>query len=188
MNSRLEIRLDDALDPGPPEPRLFLRFERKRMLAVRNTLTDELEKTDGANPDLMKACADYLVSAQERLIAQDTRLARRVLEALPDDEAENREGPESLLGRLGAATPVWESFRSSVANIHDPAAQRTELAQAGSDFVEGTAKALAGKRHTLGELTAQLLKDADWETIADRSDAAVAREQALFSQCLAARG
>ena len=188
MNSRLEIRLDDALDPGPPEPRLFLRFERKRMLAVRNTLTDELDKADQASPDLLKACADYLVSAQQRLIAQDTRLAQRVLEALPDDEIENREGPESLLGRLGAATPVWENFRSAIENIQDAGAQRSELARAGTDFVEDTARALAGKRHTLGELTARLLNDRDWETIADRSEAAVAREEELFNKCLAARG
>ena len=186
MNSRLEIRLDDALDPAPPEPRLFLRFERKRMLAVRNTLTDELEQSP-ANPPLVQACAEYLVSAQERLIAQDMRLAHRILETLPADEVENRQGPESLLERLNAAQPVWASYRDRVAELADDSADGPALAQASREFVDGTARALAGKRHTLSELTARLLTDQDWANIADRSTAAVDREKQLFNNCLAAR-
>ena len=186
MNSRLEIRLDDALDPPPPEPRLFLRFERKRMLAVRNTLTDELEKSS-ANPQLVQACAEYLISAQKRLIAQDMRLAHRILETLPAEETENRQGPQSLLERLNAAQPVWATYRDRVAQLSENSAATPDLAQASREFVEGTARALAGKRHTLSELTARLLTDQDWAKIADRSGAAVDHEDQLFNNCLAAR-
>jgi hypothetical protein len=167
-----------------------LRWERTRKLAVREAFRAGLgwyPAHAGDDPlPFYRACAAYLVPAQQRLIDQDRRLADLLAPRVPADATADHAGIASLRERLAAASTSLEAFAAACDRLgREGAAARPAFEAAAAEWLDFVINVLGARSHSLRHLTTTLFSPADWAVIAGVTPAVLAAEEAAFRDVVA---
>ncbi|MBL8224883.1 MAG: hypothetical protein JNM50_06100 [Chromatiales bacterium] len=166
-----------------------LRWERTRKLAVREAFRAGLAWHSGHAADpvpFYRACAAYLVPAQQRLIDQDRRLADLLAPRVPAEAAADHAGIESLRERLVAAGRSLQEFAAACDRLErDGADARPGFEAAAAEWLDFVINVLGARSHSLRHLTTTLFSPADWDVIAGITPAVLAAEEAAFAEVVA---
>lgn len=168
------------------KPLETLQWERRRKLQVREAFRSGLDaRTVGpADPvAFYRACADYLIPAQRRLIDQDLRLATLIASRVPAAQAEDHEKIAALKGRLQDSDTALRAFEAVARELRQAGSAARERFEAGArTYIDFVVNVLGARSHSLRHLTSTLLDEADWSHITGMTAELIAEEGALYEQ------
>ena len=175
-----------------------LRWERRRKMQVRESFSAglgyhrEQGQGKGQEPgEFYRACADYLIDGQRRLIDQDRRLVNMLMERVPRTQSDDHEAMKALCDRLDLADRTLAEFSSAVSEYctRGPAGT-SDFERAADRFIDVLVNVLGARSHSLRHLTTTLLGEDDWQRIAGITPEFMKAEGAAFAAIgrLAPRG
>jgi hypothetical protein len=168
------------------KPLETLQWERRRKLQVREAFRAGLAAYATLPDDpvaFYRACADYLVPAQRRLIDQDMRLARLIESRVPGAQQEDHEKIAALKGRLDDSDVALRAFESAAADLRQRgSAARREFEAAARSYIDFVVNVLGARSHSLRHLTSTLLTETDWARITGMTPELIAEEGELFER------
>jgi hypothetical protein len=168
------------------KPLEVLQWERRRNLQVREAFragTTAFSTAAGDPVAFYRACADYLVPAQRRLIDQDMRLANLIGSRVPASQAEDHEKIAALKGRLRDSDVALRAFEDAARDLRERGgAARGRFEAAARTYIDFVVNVLGARSHSLRHLTSTLLSEADWSQITGITPELIAEEGELFEQ------
>lgn len=168
------------------KPLEILQWERRRKLQVREAFRAGLDAAgkSPANPvAFYRACSDYLVPAQRRLIDQDLRLAHLIESRVPSSQAEDHEKIATLKARLRDSDTALCAFEAAARDLGQQGdAARVPFEAAARTYIDFVVNVLGARSHSLRHLTSTLLTEADWGHITGMTPQLVAEEGELFER------
>jgi len=162
--------------------REYLNFERRHLAQTTRALKTVLDSETFNQRPLMnfyRAVVAYLAFNVRRLCLQDKTLADLVAQRFDKPDPVLRETLAAVYGRL-------ENHRKNIATLLTGMAEFERTGPKGQKTFENAARAYLDARernrgsHTLTTWRDQVIVEADWGTIAARTDAEVEAEKALF--------
>lgn len=163
----------------------LLRWERRRKMQVRESFSAGLAHFRGAGGDaeaFYRACSDYLVPGQQRLIDQDLRLVDLLAPRVPATQQADHQAMQALRERLDLGARCLKEFRAAADQYRRAGrAGRADFEAAAARFLDVLVNVLGARSHSLRHLTSTLLKDEDWQHIVDSTPAFTAAEAAAFA-------
>ncbi|MDH5255245.1 MAG: hypothetical protein OEW72_04940 [Gammaproteobacteria bacterium] len=168
------------------KPLEVLQWERRRKLQVREAFRAGMTAfaTSGEDPvAFYRACADYLVPAQRRLIDQDMRLANLIRSRVPASQAEDHEKIAALEVRLRDSDVALRAFEAAAQDLRGRGgAARGGFEAAARTYIDFVVNVLGARSHSLRHLTSTLLNEADWSHITGMTPELLAEEGELFEK------
>jgi len=168
------------------KPLEVLQWERRRKLQVREAFRAGLDGVGGSTYDpvgFYRACADYLVPAQRRLIDQDMRLATLIRSRVPASATDDHEKIAALTGRLEDSDAALRAFEAAAQELRSRGdAARARFEAAARTYIDFVVNVLGARSHSLRHLTSTLLSEADWAHITGMTPALLAEEGELFER------
>ena len=168
------------------QPLEVLHWERRRMLQVRDAFRAGMDAAarDPFDPvAFYRACSDYLIPAQRRLIDQDMRLAMLLESRVPASQAEDIEKIGTLKARLRDSDDALRKFEAAAAALRaEGAVARDRFEAASRTYIDFVVNVLGARSHSLRHLTTTLFDESDWNHITGITPALVEEEGQLFAE------
>lgn len=168
------------------KPLEILQWERRRKLQVREAFRAGMDAFGASQADpvaFYRACADYLIPAQRRLIDQDMRLANLIASRVPASQAEDHEKISALKVRLQDSDVALRAFEAGAGDLRQQgSAARGRFEAAARTYIDFVVNVLGARSHSLRHLTSTLLSEADWSYITGMTPELIAEEGELFEQ------
>lgn len=168
------------------KPLEILQWERRRKLQVREAFRAGMTAFASSPGDpvaFYRACADYLVPAQRRLIDQDMRLANLIESRVPSSQAEDHEKIAALKGRLEDSDVALRAFEAAARDLREKGGSaRGRFESAARTYIDFVVNVLGARSHSLRHLTSTLLSEADWGYITGMTPELIAEEGELFER------
>jgi hypothetical protein len=168
------------------KPLEILQWERRRKLQVREAFRAGMTAFSSSPADpvsFYRACADYLVPAQRRLIDQDMRLANLIASRVPAAQSEDHEKIAALKARLQDSDAALSAFEAAARDLRQQGSgARAKFESAALTYIDFVVNVLGARSHSLRHLTSTLLNEADWGFITGMTPELIAEEGELFER------
>lgn len=159
--------------------------ERRRLRKVRQKLSAAVEQTARGNAawaEFYAAVGDYMEASMERLHAQDVKMGDMIRDKVEEIDAGVQKALDELDERLtGNQQRLDELLKARDALRERGTAAIGLFESAAREFTDFIVRNM-GHHGATTELAARLFKPEDWEAMAGITDAAIAREVALFEK------
>jgi hypothetical protein len=166
------------------KPLEVLQWERRRKLQVREAFRAGMAAYSNSANDpvpFYRACADYLVPAQRRLIDQDLRLASLIGSRVPAAQAEDHAKIAGLRARLKESDVALRAFEAAAGELREKGgAARRSFEVAAQAYIAFVVNVLGARSHSLRHLTSALLTETDWQHITGMTPDLITEEGGRF--------
>jgi hypothetical protein len=164
--------------------------ERRRLRTVRqNMLAATEEKLDGneSRAAFYIATADYIDVTMQRLHRQDIRMGEMIKDKVESMSPSVKQALAELEERLEGAKRHLGPFLAARDALQEKGLEALAIFEKEAKIYSDFIVANMGHHGPTSDLSAELFSGADWEHMAEVTDAEVAREAALFDRVDAAK-
>jgi len=160
--------------------------ERRRLRSVRQKLTAAVQQTSGGDPAWVPfyvAVTDYIAASMERLHDQDIKMGDMIRDRADTAEAKVKQGLAELDERLSSNQEHLGRLLEAGAALRDePGPEASdrfeEVARAYTDYIVAS----MGHHGATTDLAQSLFSPQDWAFMANITEEATKREQALYDE------